>query len=112
MKKKFYLWMMVLALISLASCSSDDKDGSIGNVKFGSVSLKGSNIKGAKSLAVASKTSATRGGEVTRAAGDATQVDALYKVSDDGKFIEVSYTLLLLYADPSDGAPADSYGEC
>lgn len=95
MKKKFYLWMMVLALISLASCSSDDKDGSIGNVKFGSVSLKGSNIKGAKSLAVASKTSATRGGELTRAAGDATQVDALYKVSDDGKFIEVSYTFNL-----------------
>lgn len=94
MKKTLFFLMACVAMIPLASCSSDDDGGGDGNVNvnIGSVRLKSGAIAGAKALAVASKAGNTRG-VATRAAGDATQVDnALFSVSDDGKYIAVTYT--------------------
>ena len=91
MKKIALFLMACVAMIPLASCSSDDGGGGI-NVNVGSVRLKSGAVAGAKALAVAAKSGATKG-VATRAAGDATQVDdALFRVSDDGKYIAVTYT--------------------
>ena len=91
MKKIVFSLMVCVTMITLASCSSSSDGGGIGNVNVGKVQLKRGAIAGAKALAVAAKAGSSRGAS-TRAAGDATQVDALYKVSDDGKFIDVAYT--------------------
>lgn len=84
MKKILVLTSLFLSLAILASCNGDG--GS--KVKVGDVRLKGASISGAKALAVASKTAASKA--FTKADND--PVDALYKVSSDGKFIEVTYT--------------------
>lgn len=91
MKKTVLFLMACVAMITLASCSSDDGGGS-GYVNVGSVRLKAGAVTGADALAVAAKAGTSRG-VVTRDAGDATQVDdALFRVSDDGKYIAVTYT--------------------
>lgn len=92
MKKNMFLLMALVAILTLAACGSDSDSSGISNIVPSSVRLTGANIRGAKSLAIASKVSGSRSVLATRADGEAEQVDALYKVSADGSFIEVTYT--------------------
>ena len=84
MKKILVLSTLILSLIFLFSCSGD---GSGSQIRVQSARLKSASISGAKALAVAHKTETKA---FTKA--DNSAADALYKVSSDGKFIEVTYT--------------------
>ena len=94
MKTKIYFYVLALATTIFAACSSSESgdgggSGSSINVQSG-VAIGGkSDIVGAKSLAVGRKAIQPR---TTRAEGNATAENALLKVSDDMKFIEVTYT--------------------
>ena len=84
MKKILVLSTLILSLIFLFSCSGN---GSGSQVRVQSARLKSASISGAKALAVAHKT-----GSKAFTKADDSAADALYKVSSDGKFIEVTYT--------------------
>ena len=88
MKNIIYISSIFLGLALLVSCNGGGKDH-YNKVKVGSVSIKEASIAGAKRLAVASKTGAGTKA-LTKDGNEA--MDALYKVSDDGKFIDVTYS--------------------
>ena len=85
----------------MSSCSDSSSDngggggGGSSSLTVSSLAVKGGSIIGAKALAVASKNSSSNKAKGSRADmtdSDAETVDVLYKVSSDGKFIEVNYT--------------------
>lgn len=93
MKTKIYLYVLALATTVFAACSSSESGDGGGSgsgiyVQGGVATGGRTDIQGAKSLAVGRKALQSR----TRAEGNATAENALLKVSDDMKFIEVTYT--------------------
>lgn len=96
--KKFFAHLIVLVALTMGAftfvaCSDNSSGGSKNNytIQVGSAAIVGSNIGGAKALAVASKSSSSTRA-VTRASETITNVDQLYKVSDDMKYIAINYT--------------------
>ena len=97
--KKFSAILIQVAALTLGTftftgCSSDNSNGGGGKkytIHVGSAAVVGSDIGGAKALAVASKSSASARA-MTRASETITNVDQLFKVSDDMKYISVNYT--------------------
>ena len=110
MKKYVIIFITSLVICALIACS--DNSNSIGNINYNNITLKSGNIVGAKALAVASKSSKTTRTAITRGDGNkdnsshnnstATATDALYKLSDDGKFIEITYTFDVTFEDEDD----------
>ena len=101
MRKIFALMLVTLPAVVFTACSSSDDNGGGGNGTIGNVNIvfkaanaSGTNISGAKAVAVGRKSTGSHAAAkpMSRAEGDVEVVNSLLKVSDDMKFIEVNYT--------------------
>ncbi len=112
MKKYLALLVSAITIIAMSSCSDSSSDngggggGGSSSLTVSSLAVKGGSIIGAKALAVASKNSSSNKAKGSRADmtdSDAETVDVLYKVSSDGKFIEVNYTFEVEFVETTEG---------
>ncbi len=104
MRKIFALMLVTLPAVVFTACSSSDDNGGGGNGTIGNVNIvfkaanaSGTNISGAKAVAVGRKSTGSHAAAkpMSRAEGDVEVVNSLLKVSDDIKFIEVNFTFNL-----------------
>ena len=82
MRFRLILLSALTLALALTSCNKDDARGGIKNVTF-----RKADITGAKMLALA------KGGTPTKAEGDMSTSNILFKVSDDGTLVEVEFTI-------------------